>query len=192
MTTWALLAPGPSASAELAEKLRGFKLGAVNCAYQLAPWADFIAAADSAWWRKYPDALSLPARKYCMATVEGVKRVSAGPLAVCNSGVTALECAKLEGATKVLLCGFDMHGTHFHGPYTNGLRNTAPHQRTQHCQQFADWAKVNKKIEVFNCTPSSALRCFPMARIEDFEASIPEPAADQAGQGRDVHSGIAA
>ena len=42
MTTWALLAPGPSASAELAERLRGFPLGVVGNAFELAPWADFI------------------------------------------------------------------------------------------------------------------------------------------------------
>lgn len=191
MTTWALLAPGPSASAELAQKLRGFKLGVVNCAYQLAPWADFIAAADSAWWRRYPDALKLQAKKFAMSTVKDVKRVSVGPMSICNSGVLAMECAKLEGATRILLFGFDMHGTHFHGPYTNGLRNTAPHQRAQHFKQFADWGRANKKIEVMNCTPRSALQCFPTARLEDFETGISEPAADEAGQGRDVHAGVA-
>ena len=62
MTTWALLAPGPSASAEDAERVRaaGIPLGVIGNAFQLAPWADFLAATDSAWWRKYPEALTLP------------------------------------------------------------------------------------------------------------------------------------
>lgn len=166
MTTWALLAPGPSASAEQAEELRGIPLGAIGCAYQLAPWANFIASSDAAWWRKYPEALDLPGKKFCMAegSVERVRVAGVGPMT--NSGVLGLECAKREGATRILLFGFDMHGTHFFGSYTNGLRNTQPHQRQQHLKQFQQWAQVNKNIEVINCTPGSALKCFLRADPE--------------------------
>jgi hypothetical protein len=168
MTTWALLAPGPSASTELAESIRHLPTGAVSNAYQLAPWAQFVAASDAAWWRKYPEALKFPER-YAMAPAGGVERVFSKFGNPCNSGVLALEVVKKKGAKRVILLGFDMHGSHFFGPYTNGLSNTQPYRRRIHLKQYEDWAKANPQISVINCTPGSALTCFPMARIEDVE-----------------------
>ncbi|HBZ8061176.1 TPA: hypothetical protein MM161_004854, partial [Klebsiella pneumoniae] len=51
-----LLGPGPSASASLAERLRGRRVGVVGNAFELAPWAEFLAASDRQWWDKYPEA----------------------------------------------------------------------------------------------------------------------------------------
>ena len=48
----------------------------VNNAFELAPWADFLAAADSAWWRAYPVALRFVGRKFAMHNVAGVERVT--------------------------------------------------------------------------------------------------------------------
>lgn len=182
MSQWALLAPGPSASAEQAAQAhaRGLHIGVVNNAFELWPQAYFIAATDGAWWRKNPAAKELPGRKFTMHSVPDVERVKVIPAlnTICNSGVLALEVAKMLGATRIELYGVDMRGSHFFGPYENGLRNTQPHQRLQHLKQYAKWAKANRDIEVINCTPGSALTCFPMARLD--ETGISEPAADQA------------
>lgn len=170
MTTWAIMAPGPSARPEQAQAVHaaGIPLGAVSLAYQIAPYAAFIAASDRGWWAKYPDAKARDCPKFCMSEVAGVERVHIPQLgSVCNSGVLGLEVAKRLGATRILLLGVDMHGTHYCGPYNNGLRNTAPHQRKIHLGQYESWAKANKAIRVINCTPGSALKCFPMARLED-------------------------
>lgn len=193
MTTWALLAPGPSASAEQAERVRGagFRLGVVGNAYQLARWADFIAATDAAWWRRNLEAKALAGRKFTMHEVEDVEQIKVPTVGMCNSGVLALECAKNLGATRILLCGFDMHGTHFFGEYTNGLKNTTQQQRSQHLKQYATWAYAHRGIQVLNCTAGSALKTFPAARLED-ETGIFEPAAHEAGQGGDVRPRIAA
>lgn len=165
---WALLAPGPSASKEVAEKVRNLRLGVIGCAYQLAPWADFIAASDRGWWRNYPEAMELPGQKFAMAAVNGVERVHINQIGTtCNSGVLALECAKNLGATKIILLGFDMRGTHFFGKYTNGLRNTTETQRRQHFRQYEQWALSNNGIETINCTPNSALGCFPKASLDE-------------------------
>ena len=86
---------------------------------------------------------------------------------VVNSGVLALECARRAGATRILLLGFDMRGSHFFGSYTNGLSNTTEAKRRVHLAQYARWARLHKAIEVINCTPGSALHCFPKARLED-------------------------
>jgi len=190
MTTWALLAPGPSASAELARRLRHLPTGAIGNAFQLAPWAAFVAASDAAWWRKYPEAKAFPER-FGMMPIEDVERVSVPQIgAITNSGVLGLEVAKQKGATRILLLGFDMHGAHFFGAYTNGLRNTNEAQRQTHLRQFAEWGRANKRIEVINCTPGSALTCFPTARLD--ETGIFEPAAHEAGQGGGVRPGASA
>lgn len=143
-------------------------MGAVGNAFQLAPWAEFIAATDSAWWRKHPEAKALSGRKYAMHAVPGVEHVRIPTMGVCNSGVIALQCSKLLGASKILLLGFDMHGSHFFGPYTNGLSNTTVQKRKVHLQQYAQWARLNPKIEVVNLTQGSALKCFPMARMDEY------------------------
>lgn len=177
MTCWALLAPGPSASAELAERVRDLPLVAVGNAFQLAPWAQIIAASDAAWWRSHPEAKTLPAAKFCMGEARDIDRVQIdGFGAAVNSGVLGLECAVRAGATRIMLLGADMHGTHFFGEYRNGLRNTKPHQRLQHLKQYAAWARLNRKIEVLNCTHGSALDCFPRT---DLDACLAEYAAQR-------------
>ena len=102
-----------------------------------------------------------------MHQVRGVERVKVPGYVSVNSGVLGLEVARLKGASRILLLGFDMHGTHFFGPYTNGLSNTSEAKRRMHLAQYARWAKRNRDIEVFNCTPGSALQCFPTARLDD-------------------------
>lgn len=167
MTTWALLAPGPSASAEEAARVREAEipLGVVGNAFELAPWAAFLAATDAAWWRRYPAAKSMPVR-YSMVETPDVERVVIPGFSSVNSGTLALECAKRHGATRILLLGFDMRGTHFFGAYANGLRNTDPTKRKMHLQQYAQWQRANKAVEVVNCTPGSALNCFPARSLD--------------------------
>jgi len=170
VTTWALLAPGPSATAEQAEAVyaAGIPLGVISSAYPLAPHAAFIAATDSRWWRTYPDALKSPAKKYTMHSVRGVEHVRIRGFNAANSGVLGLEVAKRQGATRILLLGFDMHGTHFFGPYTNGLSNTADKRRRIHLHQYQQWASRNPEVEVINCTPGSAIAAFPMGGLDEF------------------------
>lgn len=177
MTCWVVLAPGPSASAELAGKVRNIPLVAIGNAFELAPWAQIIAASDAAWWRSFPAARALPAAKFCMGEARDIERVRIDALgAVVNSGVLGLECAVRAGATRILLLGADMHGTHFFGEYQNGLRNTKPHQREQHLKQYAAWARLNRNIEVMNCTHGSVLDCF---RKADLDACLVELAAQR-------------
>lgn len=182
MTTWAVMCPGPSATAEQARAVRaaGIPLGCVSLAYRLDPSPDFIAASDRAWWREHPDAKAMDCPKFAMSDVSEIERVHIPQLgSICNSGVLGLEVAKRMGATRILLLGADMAGTHFCGPYTNGLRNTAPHQRKIHMSQYDQWGKTNRGVTVINCGRGSQLTCFPVARLED-ETSILESQADQA------------
>lgn len=160
MTEIFLLAPGPSAAQEIADKIKasGHTLGVITSAYDLAPWADFIVAGDAAWWLKNPSALSAPRRKFCAIDLEGTEKIEFK--SATNSGVLGLECAKRLGAGIIYLFGFDMKGTHYFGPYTNGLKNTAEQRRKIHISQYMEWESSNRHIKVFNCTKGSVLTCF--------------------------------
>jgi hypothetical protein len=78
------------------------------------------------------------------------------------------------GATRVLLLGFDLGGTHFFGPHPEGLKNTKLHRFEQFKRQFASYRP--KGVEIINCTPGSALTCYPTATLD---ACLAEPAAPQ-------------
>lgn len=160
-----LLAPGPSMNSFLAQSLRGCWVGAVGNAYELAPWADFLVATDAKWWAAHPWALAVPGRKFSCQHVAGVEWINE-PTNL-NSGVLALHVALLLGAKEIHLHGFDMHGSHFFGPYVNGLKNTTEPQRQVHLEQFREWSRrYSKKVKVLNCTPDSRLDAFPM-RVEE-------------------------
>lgn len=164
---FAILAPGPSLTAELCERVRHLPTIAVCNAFQLAPWAQYLAANDGSWWRRHPEAQKFKGRKFSGNELKDVERVLPNTFGTSsNSGVLALDLARNLGATEVLLLGFDMHGSHFFGNYTNGCSNTPPHRRLQHQQQFKDWARQNGAVQVLNCTPKSALTCFPVSRLE--------------------------
>jgi hypothetical protein len=156
-----LLAPGPSMSQGLADSLRGHVVGVVSNCFLLAPWADFLVAQDRQWWLKHPEAQQFKGRKFSAnRMIPGVERVERS-FTNWNSGVLALQVCVQLGAASIRLYGFDMRGTHFFGPYTNGLSNTTPSRRAVHLNQYAVWARRNPGIQVINCTPGSALQCFP-------------------------------
>lgn len=165
---WFLLAPGPSMSAELAERVRGRKVIAVGNCFELAPWADVLVANDHGWWRKHPNAHEFAGRKFsgtrALYTEDVQPRMFGSDT---NSGLLAIECARNLGATTAILLGYDMHGTHFFGKYMNGCGNTSAARRAVHVAQFQAFAASKRPgIEVVNCTPGSALRCFPSSELE--------------------------
>jgi hypothetical protein len=164
---FAILCTGPSMSQAVADSVRHLRVVAVNNAYELAPWAEALAANDHAWWRKNPEARKFEGRKFSTNTILGVERLQAPMLVKSDScsGVLALEVAKHLGATRILLYGVDMRGSHYFGEYSNGLLNTTEERRKIHMRQFAAWGRANPSIEVLNATPGSKLACFPMQKI---------------------------
>lgn len=173
MTTFALLAPGDSLTVEQCEAVRGRvdKVIAVSDAYRLAPWADVIVANDAAWWRLRPDARLIPLRYSANPNVDGVEQVKKFGTVIgrgSNSGVLAMWVARMLGAKRMLLIGFDMKGTHFFGPHKDDLHNTTPEQFNDFKTYFVKMKEIldGDDIEVINCTPKSALKCFRMAPLD--------------------------
>lgn len=176
--TVAVIATGQSLTREQVEQVRDLPCVVVNDAWRLAPWAGVLYAADARWWRANPEALAFAGTKVCAQPnrpqgVEYMRHSGVGgfdpdPLYVRtggNSGYQAVHVAIHTGAARILLLGFDMHGTHFFGPHRKGLKNTPP-------SDHAKWAKrfpglIGHGAEIVNCTPGSAIECFPRMSITE-------------------------
>lgn len=184
-------ASGPSLTAEVARACAGHPVVAVNDAYLLFPEADVLYAADGSWWEHHngcPDFKGerwsshgnaqrndkrAIADRFGLNVVKGIEGEGfcLDPDAIHygdNSGFQADNLAghMLGWRGRIVMVGFDMRivegRRHFFGEHPRGLRSTD--------KGYADWPKLFAKaakslppdIEIVNCTPGSALTCFPM------------------------------
>jgi hypothetical protein len=89
-----------------------------------------------------------------------------------NSGFQALNLAIQWGARKILLVGYDMSdasGAHWYGRNNwIGANNPNGHNFKRWIAAFETAAKQCRElgVEVVNCSPWSALACFPKMTIE--------------------------
>jgi hypothetical protein len=147
---------------------------AVNDAFRLAPAADVLYAADSQWWDvnaqealkfqgiKLTADKTVAYRKVVKLKQTGLEGYDPEPGCVRtggNSGYQAVHVAIQAGAKRILLLGFDMTGTHFFGRHKAPLRNTPEPSFANWIQRFP--ALIGRGAQIINCTPGSALRCFP-------------------------------
>lgn len=189
------IAGGPSLTRKQIHQTIGCRTIAINDAYKLAPWADMLYACDNQWWEwhrgvpefhgyklqhdhgKTKDDHSCYTGPYpgvdCILSdgtsgfSERMDRIRTGG----NSGYQALHIAIQLGAKEILLLGYDMHPkpnkSHWFGEHPNGRQ---PDDR------YARWLKefptlqeiaIERGIEIYNCTPNSALDCFTKISIDD-------------------------
>lgn len=180
--TVVVLASGPSMSKKIIDDVfaSGFPTIVVNNTFQLAPWADMLYAADAAWWHAHPSAAEFQGLRVTVQDVDGTAKLRcSGPTGFDphpgavrsggHSGYQAVHIAMHAGARRILLCGFDMHGTHWHGVHPEPLRNTAEGTYSRWVENFLALrdAAVERNIEIINCTPKSALICFPTSTLEN-------------------------
>lgn len=164
---------------------------AVNESWQLVPWADVLYATDGIWWSLNKGCKAFEGRKFtsspAAAKVYGLSVVfTTGN----NSGLRAIFLAKFLGARRILLVGFDMHerdGVHWHAPHNKVLHNPSKDTMRLWCNEMAIAAKrYLGDVKVINCTPGSALQCFPFATLgEALNAGV------QSGADQSRHSGVA-
>jgi hypothetical protein len=168
VTTWVVLATGESMSQAVASSVRGrCSVVAVSNAYSLAPWADALASNDATWWEANPAARQFSGQKFSAQRVPGLARFVGSVRSDTNSGLLGLDVARHLGATRVVLLGFDMRGTHYFGRHPAPLKNTPEHRFEVFKRQFALWGRTHPKVEVINCTPASKLDCFPRGVLEE-------------------------
>lgn len=185
LKTVAILATGASLTQQQVSAVhRAHRLGklaavAVNDAFRLAPWADALYAADAAWWKvNADDALAFAGAKFTadqMTPYRAVTRLKQtgltgyDPEPGCvrtggNSGYQALHLVIQGGAERVLLLGYDMGGPHYFGAHKPPLRNTTHDTFVKWRERFA--ALEGRGATIINCTPGSALACFPRGELE--------------------------
>jgi hypothetical protein len=87
-----------------------------------------------------------------------------------NSGIQALRVAASKGADRILLVGYDCHGTHFFGAHKHPLKQASPEQVESWVERHREIAPTFQAagIEVINCTEGSAITCYPRGHIEDY------------------------
>lgn len=192
--TVTILASGPSLTPEVAQQVRdaGLPTIVVNTSHRLAPWADLLYAADDAWWlhQDNRDAMQFAGLKVSVSQVPGVLRLRNGGVTGFdpdpqslrtggNGGYQALHIAVHAGASKVLLCGYDLSGCHWHGPHPSPLRRTEPDVYVRWRERFETLlpALAERVVDVVNVTPGSALKCFRRGVLEDEIAESRQPAA---------------
>lgn len=197
--TVAVLASGPSMSQAVADKIHAANVPAIaiNTTFRLAPWAWAIYAADADWWLhpKNRDALRefgglkisihgpetdriSGLRLLRRSSLDKMPDAQDAILTLSHSGAQALQIAAKTGARRVLLCGYDMRVTpdacHWHGAHPPQLKKTDPDNYPGWIRKIASIAPTLAKrgVEVLNCTPDSALQCFPMVTLEDALARV--------------------
>jgi hypothetical protein len=156
----------------------------------MAPWADILYAADRLWWKHNAAAAQnfqgirvtiQPNRCTDFTPLDGVRVLgNGGPQGFddrkdtlrtgWNSGYQAVHLAAHLGVKRVLLLGFDMHskhGEHWHGDHRwrPGYESRYPLFIRSFKAGAVEFAR--RRVEIINCTPGSALKCFPAATIEE-------------------------
>lgn len=158
---------------------------AVNNSYKLAPWATALYAADRKWWLWHKGAPSFPGLKYSLSPSVG--RMGFGVQVLKNSGRDGLDpnpsalrhgyngsCQAVNlavhfGAKRIVLLGVDMQPLdgkeHWHGDHPS--RSRSPYKLF--LKQFAKLVNplTDMGVEVINCSPRSALECFPKQPLRE-------------------------
>ena len=191
--TVAIIASGPSLTKEQCDYVRksGWKTIAINTSYKLAPWADVIYGCDGAWWHQNHRNLPEEAEKWTQdknAHINlGVNYVEAKWGAGLNtktkphiqihhgknSGYQAINLAYHWGVSRIILLGYDMQHTrgkaHWFGDHPKSLTNA--HGIEGWVKDFAFLARDLKSegVQVFNCSPETALTCFERVELEHLD-----------------------
>jgi hypothetical protein len=165
---------------------------AVNDAVFWTWWADWLHACDFKWWNWHREtAPKFPGvRTTCTETVPApwahyLKVIppeldgSRGGFAVApdtvagggNGGYQAIQIAVKAGSPRVLLLGFDMKldeagRSHCHGEHPDRIMSDYANTMLPNFPSLAEALK-RRRVEAINCTPGSALTCFPVASVEE-------------------------
>jgi len=189
---WVVAATGPSLTEEVAERCRGKNVIAVNDAWQLMPFAQVLYGPDPEWWvSSNPSSFGgdkwictqtrgvidtkrkAVIEKFCLNVIrlDNKPGFSTKPNRIhhgLNAGFQAINLAICFGAKLVRLVAFDMQVVksrrHFFGDHPHPLTNINHYD--MFIPSFEKAAELlPDDIEIINCTPGSALRCFPFGAI---------------------------
>ena len=180
--TFVCIGTGPSLTQAQVDACAGrARVIVINNAYTYAPWADVMYACDRKFWNwpvglkaaaefgglKYSLQDGVPAGVQVLKNLgkDGLSRDPAGLKTGHNSGYQAINLAVLLGARRVILLGYDMHGGHCFGQHPD--KSGPPFALCLAAFPTLVEPLRQAGVSVINCTPGSALLCFPMASLAD-------------------------
>lgn len=182
------LGSGPSLTQADVDRVRGrARVIAVNDAFRLAPWADVLYAADAKWWRRGAGVPTFRGLKYSILPnwtaqefpdvrilrntgVDGLELDPTGLRTGRNSGYQAINLAVHLGASQIVLLGYDMHGDHFFGSHPD--KSKPPFALCLPLFPTLVGPLKAAGVSVVNCTPRSAVTCFPMTPLSSVLAEV--------------------
>jgi len=182
---------GPSLAPAAIAAARGrCRAIAINNSYGIAPWAEICYFADARWWEWHKDKPEFRAFRGQKVTIgdgtgmmvsdpavhmlhnygaDGLSEQPNGLHTGSNSGYQAVNIAVLAGAGRILLAGYDMKfagaRSHWHGGHPTRMPEDA---YTRYATRFASMLPQLARLgtRVINCTPGSAITCFPFSTLE--------------------------
>ena len=176
--------------------LHGRRVIAINKSFLLAPWADVLYFADRSWWVAHrAEALACFAgRRVSIGTCEdgilrlrskgrcGLEMDPSGVRHGSNSGYQAINLAFHFGVSRIVLLGYDMHvdgaRTHWHAGYPGHTAESQEHSLRDvflPCFSTLVGPLAAAGVEVINCTPGSALTCWPSRALAEVLAETEVP-----------------
>ncbi len=185
-----IIGGGPSLRSFDPREIDGRTVIVTNEAYAVIPDAHALVFVDFHWWqRRREDVLGSFKGKIVgrgpydwQYRKDGVINVgyktgqhwSDDPRVVGgkNSGLAALNAAALMGAERAFLLGFDMRQVEGRANYHRLHLAVEQKQNRYHDLFIPEFCKAAKRIEqlgrpiVINCTPGTALKCFPERTLE--------------------------
>lgn len=190
-----IVASGPSASCvDIKQAIGKARFVVINSSWRLAPWADYLFAADYKWWERNNGCMSFQGwkistdRHACEVQEWNIHRLVAlladdrlqtdGNVVGWggNSGFQALNMVVLFGCRRIILVGFDAtikFGLHWHESHPVG-QNPTPN-KTLRWRRSLDWAfpvLTRIGVEVINCSEKSKLKKYPKMSFEDALSSF--------------------
>lgn len=165
---------------------------AINDAYKFTPWAAYLYAADFRWWAANYDEVILS--KFtgklltidpsAAATFSGLKLLDCEDLHAPMKGISdnkqvlrhgysggfqALQLARMLGAKRVLLLGYDYGATgQSHGAPTKFADSWSDHALMREAFSLEVATKLKHEgMEIINCTRATAIGVFKHARLEE-------------------------
>jgi len=193
MSLAVILATGPSLHASDIELFISgdIRLYAVNDAYRLAPYADYLLAGDGVWWdhhygrvkqHSYSDLWTTDRRAHQEYGINHFQLTR--PFYSANSAIQAVCLAThIHHCRRVVLLGQDLHdhnGKHFFGSHPPPLDRPSRYGNfiDMFCRlKETEWEPMG--VEIVNATPGSAMTCFPvMTPLEALEWLKTTPAKE--------------
>lgn len=188
-----ILGGGPSLTPDVVSRLEGQRVVAVNNAYVLAPRADVLFWGDLTWWSWNQHDLHRHTGQYKVTNratpktpgfdvleLERARDVALSldprKIAGSNSGMAALNLAVLFGASRIVLCGFDMKLVDGRDNFHDLHQRTAPPPPERYASKFIPEFERAVPfldalgVETLNATPDSAMKCFPFVSLEKIVA----------------------